>query len=58
MSENEAKGKVERVARTDRWVMYRRCEVKEDGRRIIYYSFEDVKKADTKQSLDLEEPGV
>jgi len=49
---------VEKVACTDRWVMYRRCEVKEDGRRIIYYSFEDITGADTKQALDSEGTSV
>jgi hypothetical protein len=58
MNKAESKGNVEKVACTDRWVMYRRCEVKEDGRRIIYYSFEDITGADTKQALDSEGTGV
>ena len=40
MAEQKQAGRAVVVARTDRWVMRRRIERKDDGRTITYYTFE------------------
>lgn len=40
MTEQKLFGEAVIVAETDRWVMRRRTERKEDGRTITYYTFE------------------
>lgn len=58
MPEQEPLGESVVVAETDRWVMRRRTERKEDGRTITYYTFELVEQGLRQYTLEMEAGGV
>lgn len=54
MPEQEPLGEAVVVAETDRWVMRRRTERKEDGRTITYYTFEPVDQGLRQRTSEME----